>query len=258
MVRRLPARIAVQLAASFLLLLAPVLASAPRPEGKTHSPVSYTRPKVAGVWAHVVTADLKSPAVQVRPLVPEGARRATFGRLVNRAAPVAAINGTFFDPRTSTVLGMVVEDGLLIRDGWLGSAIRIDGEGRGTLLPLKRRHGGNFDWSEVRFAISSGPTLLQNGRIALNPWAEGFSDPSVFRPARRSALGLTRSNKLLLVAVTKPVSLRRLAMVMQALGARHAVNLDGGSSTGLYYGGRHIVKPARSMTNAVGIFLQAR
>lgn len=236
-----------------LLLCSPVQATVH--EDPPQSPVSYTRPKVAGVWAHVVTVDLNAPGVEIRALVPPSARKERFGRLVGREQPVAAINGTFFDPPSGTVLGSIVQDGNLIREGWLGSAIRIDQNGQGSLLPMKRTSGRHFDWSDTNFAISSGPTLVEHGALALNPRAEGFRDPAVYRPARRSALGLTKGNKLVLVSVTKPVSLKRLAMMMQALGCRHAVNLDGGTSSALYYRGKHIVKAGRALTNAVGVFV---
>lgn len=218
--------------------------------------VSYTRPKVAGVWAHVVTVDLNAPGVQVRPLVPPSAAKERFGRLVGREQPVAAINGTFFDPPSGVVLGSIVQDGDLIREGWLGSAIRIDEDGLGSFLPMKRKPGSHFDWSSTQFAISSGPTLVEEGEVRLNPRAEGFRDPAVYRAARRSALGLTEGNKLLLVSVSKPVSLKRLALMMQGLGAWHAVNLDGGTSSALYYRGKHIVRAGRALTNAVGVFLK--
>lgn len=240
-----------------LLALLPLLAlflRAPASDGAGLA-VGYARSQVAGVWTHVVTVDLNAPGVEVRPLVPPAARRERFGRLVGRARPVAAINGTFFDPPSGAVLGSLVHEGALVREGWLGSAIRIDLDGMGSLLPLKRRSGRHFDWSDTRFAISSGPTLIQDGVLALNPKAEGFRDRSVYRAARRSALGLTGGNKLLLVSISRAITLKRLALAMRALGCRDAVNLDGGTSSALYYRGRHLVRAGRALTNAVGVFV---
>lgn len=241
-----------------LLLLTPgVQAATPAQDGAS-PPVGYSRAQAAGVWVHVVTADLNSPDVEVRPLLaPEGQTR-RFVDLVAAAQPVAALTGTFFDPRSATVLGNLVEDGHLVREGWMGSALRIDHDGRGSLLPLKGQAGRFFDWSGTHFAVSSGPTLLEGGRIAFNPWAEGFTDPGVFAAAPRSALGLTPKNKLLLVSVATPVSLRRLALIMRDLGADRAINLDGGTSSALYFGGSHIVRPGRRLTNAVGVFVRQR
>jgi exopolysaccharide biosynthesis protein len=51
------------------------------------------------------------------------------------------------------------------------------------------------------------------------------------------AVGLTSKNELLLVATRQPVTLARWARTLRALGARDALNLDGGASTGLFYRG---------------------
>jgi len=48
--------------------------------------------------------------------------------------------------------------------------------------------------------------------------------------------------------------LRRLAMLMAGLGARDAINLDGGTSSALYHNGKMITKPGRGMTNCLMVF----
>ena len=59
---------------------------------------------------------------------------------------------------------------------------------------------------------------------------------------RRSAVGLA-PGRLLLVAADEPgLSLRELAELMAALGAREALNLDGGGSTSLAVGGEQLVR----------------
>src|SRR5207249_4280191 len=60
--------------------------------------------------------------------------------------------------------------------------------------------------------------------------------------------------KLLLLAVKSPVSLWRLAKLMRELGAYHAVAMDGGTSTGLYFGGQMIAHPGRALTNALVVY----
>jgi len=53
----------------------------------------------------------------------------------------------------------------------------------------------------------------------------------------RSALGLTKDNKLLMVTVSS-AKIEDLATIMQKLGAYNAMNIDGGASSGLYYKGK--------------------
>jgi hypothetical protein len=41
---------------------------------------------------------------------------------------------------------------------------------------------------------------------------------------------------------------------MKALGAYHAVALDGGTSTAMYFAGRFIANPGRGLTNVLMIY----
>ncbi|MBI3928698.1 MAG: phosphodiester glycosidase family protein [Armatimonadetes bacterium] len=218
------------------------------------SAVVYQRIWLSGVAVDVVTVNLKSPTISVRPLLAPAGRRQSFAELTARDRPLAALTGTFFDTRSGVVIGNIVSDGRLVAEGTVGSAITIDRKGKASLRPLSGRLGRYHDWADLQFAVSGGPTLLQNGRVTVWPWSEGFSDPGLFGPRRRTALGITSSDKLLMVAVASPVSIHRLAHIMQSLGARHAINLDGGNSAGLSYRGCLIVRPGRSLTNLIGIF----
>jgi hypothetical protein len=56
------------------------------------------------------------------------------------------------------------------------------------------------------------------------------------------------------VTVKEGVTLRRLAMALQALGAYHAVALDGGTSTAMSFGGRVIARPGRALTNLLVVY----
>jgi len=42
-----------------------------------------------------------------------------------------------------------------------------------------------------------------------------------------------------------------MAAIMEALGARHALNLDGGGSAAMHIGGAYKVGPGRQLPNAV-------
>jgi Phosphodiester glycosidase len=59
---------------------------------------------------------------------------------------------------------------------------------------------------------------------------------------------------LLFLTVKQPVSLYRLGLLMQALGAYHAVAMDGGTSTAMSFGGRVIASPGRPLTNLLLIY----
>jgi Phosphodiester glycosidase len=87
-------------------------------------------------------------------------------------------------------------------------------------------------------AIGGGPQLLPN----VTAQAEAFFDPATGRDPigidqsnARSAIGLTATGDVLLVMVEAGVSLPQLAAWLGELGAVQALNLDGGSSSSLYY-----------------------
>ncbi|QFS49371.1 phosphodiester glycosidase family protein [Nostoc sphaeroides] len=98
-------------------------------------------------------------------------------------------------------------------------------------------------------AIGAGPRLLPELTLA----KEGFVDNATKRdalgsnqPNARTAVGITRDGSIVLVMVAqKPsapansgISLPALADFMKTLGADKAMNLDGGSSSSLYYNGK--------------------
>ncbi len=109
-----------------------------------------------------------------------------------------------------------------------------------------------------------GPLLLQNSSVVLNAEAEQFSSAFARQAAPRSAIGLTSSNELLLVAVHDSPSgpgptLVELAQIMAQLGSTDALNLDGGSSASLYLGGRLLNRSPRTaarVNNGIGLFLE--
>jgi hypothetical protein len=110
------------------------------------------------------------------------------------------------------------------------------------------------DWSAYDGVLAGGMWLVRGGALALAPRAQGFRDPSLFRPNPRVAVGLTRAGKLLLVATGKRVTLGRWAKVLKGLGAVDALNLDGGSSTGMFYQGYPVIRPRRHLTNALVVY----
>ena len=217
-------------------------------------PIVYQKGVIERTPVHWVTVDLNSDALVVRPLMAPSGQQRSFGELCWGKRPLAAINGTFFDTRSSVIVGNVVSQGKMLAEGAIGTSLILPRQGPPTLKNSAGKLGRYLDWSETEFGISGGPTLLSSGQFYLKPGREGFRDPSLFSPRRRSALGVTASNKLLMVSTSKPVSLWTLAHIMKRLKAEHAINLDGGSSTALAFGGRLRIRPRRKLTNVIAVF----
>lgn len=213
--------------------------------------VSYRKAKVAGVWMHIVTANMNSPSVRVTPAVAKNGigTTETFRSMIRRTRPVAAIDGTFFCTRTFKPTGDIVINGQLINGGYLGTAVAFSEPNIVSFINSKQ-----YCWSDYQSVLSAGPSLLIGGKLAIYPRDQGFRSGVHFLPRIRTGVGITGANKLVLVTTTRKVYLSQLAKAMQALGCVDAAGLDGGSSTGLYFNGKLISNPTRAITNCLLIY----
>lgn len=105
------------------------------------------------------------------------------------------------------------------------------------------------DWSHMKHAIAGGPYLVRNGHVYVDAGAQHFTRSSLGTFEPRSAAGVTRDGRLLLVTVdgrqrrSVGVSLHEMARLMRQLGAVEAMNLDGGSSTQMVVNDRVVNSP---------------
>jgi hypothetical protein len=114
-------------------------------------------------------------------------------------------------------------------------------------------------------AIGGGPWLVQNGVVAVD-WKEQKFQLADFveKLHPRTAVGVTEDGILMLVtvdgrqAVSQGVSLFQLAEIMKKLGAKNAMNLDGGGSTTMTIGGAIVNTPSdgklRPLANGLLVF----
>ena len=218
-------------------------------------PVNYQKLSVRGTSVHLVTVDLRSPNIEVRPVLAPPGNALSLRTLVDTGGtPLATITGTFFDPGSGITCGNVVQDGRLLTEGCVGSVLRISDDGEVNVRSLEGKLGRHVDWAGTKFAISAGPTLLVEGEEAIAPASEGFKDPGLYGYRYRTAMGVTPEKKLLLLATNRPVSLHELADIFKDLGAVEAVNLDGGSSCALTYGSSVLTAPGRRLTNLIAVY----
>ncbi len=108
-----------------------------------------------------------------------------------------------------------------------------------------------FVWTDLQQAITAGPRLLTDGVIKVDAKAEGFKEAKIITSrAQRSALGVTKEGKMLMVTVAN-VNIQELANIMKGLGAHNALNLDGGASSGLFCKGKMITTPGRNLSTVL-------
>lgn len=105
-------------------------------------------------------------------------------------------------------------------------------------------------WEKAKFAVGGGPRLLCDGKSVDDASKEKFRPDVARGRAPRTALGVTAEGKLLFVCVDGRqknacgMTLRELSALMKKLGARDAMNLDGGGSTTFYLLGKVMNSPS--------------
>ncbi|MCL6475555.1 MAG: phosphodiester glycosidase family protein [Firmicutes bacterium] len=218
------------------------------------SSVQLIATTVQNIPVKIIRVNMNDENVKVTGMLAKQQRGRTepLESMVARARPTAAVTGTFFGTRSYLPVGDIVIEGRMVHFGGIGTALCITPDNQVEFVDVQRNR--REDWSAYNFVIRSGPRLVRAGRIGVYPRAEGFRDRNLLRPAWRLAVGLTRENHLLFVGTRKPITLRQMALVMHRLGCVDAINLDAGSSTGMYYRGQILMRPLRRLTNLVLVY----
>lgn len=172
---------------------------------------------------------------------------------------VAAMNGTYFDAYSKT--GIQIPYGYIVQNGTV--VHKSPGDNRSVLVFSKDNQveilsGQDFQTrvkeEQLYGALQAGPRLVTNGKVTVDPATEGFRDPKILtNSGSRSAVGVTKDHKLILVTVPS-AKVKELAQVMLQAGAYQAMGLDGGASSGLYYQGSYLTSPGRELSNALLVY----
>ena len=114
-----------------------------------------------------------------------------------------------------------------------------------------KRTGMDKRW-KMRTAIGGGPVLVHDGKIHItNNEERMFTGKAKDDLHPRTAMGYTYDGRLIILAVegrrkniAEGASLTELAEIFLALGAKEALNLDGGGSSCLLVMGKETIKPS--------------
>lgn len=127
---------------------------------------------------------------------------------------------------------------------------RGDGRKRSLITSLKRTHSVSLSWSlgwEGAYqTVGGNPTLVEAGKVMV-----GRSSDPFFGRHPRTGVGIAHSGRIFMVTVdgrrkrSKGMTLRGFARFFRrSLGARWALNLDGGGSTTMVVRGRVKNRPS--------------
>lgn len=223
--------------------------------GRQGDGVYYRKGSVLGVGVNVIEADLSNPEVRIGAMVARGGIGTAdrFSEMVRYAHPTAAITGTFFGIRNHIPTGDLVINGKAVFRGFIGTAVAITEGNVVSFIPTRYKDQA-IDWSLFDTVIRGGPRLVWQGKVTMTAYSDGFRTLPISARRTRTAVGLTRDNRLQFVAVREGITLWELAKVMHAIGAYHAVALDGGTSTAMYFAGDYIANPGRGLTNVLMLY----
>lgn len=113
-------------------------------------------------------------------------------------------------------------------------------------------------WDGTTHALGAGPMLVKEGSVYLTTKTEEFGSDVAGGRAPRTAIGLTKDGKILLVVVdgrqaaSAGLTLLEMALFMQELGAEDAMNLDGGGSSEMVINDKVINRPSDGRERKVG------
>lgn len=156
---------------------------------------------------------------------------------------VAAVNGGGFEDNNGvgnggTPIGLVISDGEL-KYGSAGSSYEIIGFDNNNNLVVGKMTASEALSRGVRDALSFGPILIVNGKASqVNGSGSGLNP--------RTAIGQRADGAILLLVIdgrqvnSLGASYADVIDVMLEYGAVNAANLDGGSSSLMYYKGEYI------------------
>lgn len=241
-------------------LLVPRRLAVPVPPRPRAQATRYRRVTVQGVNVDVVQVDLRHRDVLVAPVLPR--RGLTFGSgatvrsLTALSGARALVNGSFFHPHTYAPAGDIVMQGRLLTWGRIPAALAITPDNRASIRGTGRSlftRPGDDAWSGMETVIAAGPRIVSGGVVSTS-FSRIFQDPAVFGVASRSAIGLSSSRDLMLVSTHAKVSVNQMGRIMAALGARDALLLDGGSSTGISWNGSVLLDSVRKVSYGIGVF----
>jgi uncharacterized protein YigE (DUF2233 family) len=143
--------------------------------------------------------------------------------------PLLAINAGYFDQAYQSS-ALVMSDGVAIGESYSGFGGMLASDTNGV-IQLRSLRDAPYDPAEpLQQAIQSAPMLVFAGGVAAAIGDDG-------ERARRSAVAFDRAGRLIfLVAPTSAFSLQELAnwLATSDLDIDRALNLDGGSSSGMF------------------------
>lgn len=124
--------------------------------------------------------------------------------------------------------------------------------------PVKIKEDLGSPWNEATTVLGVGPMLVKNNSLYLTTKAESFGADVADGRAPRTAVGITENKHVLMVVVdgrqqhSTGFTLLEMALFMQELGAKDAINFDGGGSSEMVVNQRIVNSPSDGRERRIG------
>jgi exopolysaccharide biosynthesis protein len=156
-------------------------------------------------------------------------------RLSQQKTVLGGVNADFFNLRNGAPTNLLVINGTMRTPPIAHPVLGIDSSGVAHIGVFTLEHDALLPFHPLH-AVGGRPVLARDSAIAAE--ADTFGNAGFRGPNPRTAAGIAQDGRRLILAVIdgrRPqdagMTLRQTAELMLALGARDAVNLDGGGST---------------------------
>lgn len=160
----------------------------------------------------------------------------------------------------ATAGNMVITPGSVVVSGHGASAAALAQLKVGDRVTISQTLGSSVaDAADT--VVSGGPLLVEHGRVHVRATEEKMAADIAKGRAPRTAVGIKKDGTLLMVVVdgrnnnSAGLTLAELATYMLRLGAREAVNFDGGGSSVMAINGLVVNKPSDGKERPVSIGL---
>lgn len=153
---------------------------------------------------------------------------------------------------------MTIEPGTIVISGHGSNAAALAGVRVGDKVKITETLGNEVA-DKSKTVIGGGPLLLENGKVNVRTAEEYIASDIAKGRAPRTAVGLKKDGTLLILVVdgrnknSAGLTLTELAQYFLRLGARDAVNFDGGGSSEMVVRGKIVNCPSDGRERMVSI-----
>jgi exopolysaccharide biosynthesis protein len=175
----------------------------------------------------------------------------TTSSIARRNGAAAAINAGGFNDQGWTgtggaPMGFIIHNGKVVYNQYSGESKKMDTAAfTNTGMLIVGKHSiSQLKKFDVKEGVSFGPPLIVNGRPTIAKGDGGYGI------APRTAIGQKKTGEVIFLVIdgrsleSLGASLKEVQDILLQYGAVNAVNLDGGSSTTMYFNGKVINKPS--------------